>query len=154
MPATRRRRAGRSVSPLGVNISCGVSTDTVSPTRTPSFVARSLPRRMPSRLSSDARSSASMLPLSIALLMSVTCCSSSGSIPLTIDRLRIARRRDEPLAQNRRRRTDDAGKLAQLVGLRAVIVDALRVPDVDVGIAADDAVAKLVLKARSSGPAR
>ena len=89
-PPTRSRRAGRSVSPFGVNISCGVSTDTVSPTPTPSFVARSFPMRMPSRLARRhpllpvrPRRQRSMLPLCIALLTSVTCCSSTGSIPFT-----------------------------------------------------------------------
>jgi len=66
---------------------------------------------------------------------------------LDLHRLRLSRRGNEALTENRRRRADDVGDLAQLVSFGAVVGDAAGVPDVDVRIRADDAVPELLLEA-------
>ena len=54
---------------------------------------------------------------------------------------------DQRLAEDRRRRADDVRHLPQLVGLGAVVGDAAGLPDVDVRVRAEDAVAQLLLQA-------
>jgi hypothetical protein len=63
-----------------------------------------------------------------------------------LERLRLARDRDQALAENRRRRAEDVPHLAQLLRLGVIVVDAVRIPDVDVRVGAEDAIAELLLE--------
>ena len=122
MPTTQGAFAG--IMPIGDSVPCGVSTETESPTVTPSLVARSLPSTMPGR------------PLSEATAARRT---RRSAWPSEVGDLRLERgidplQRDERLppeacatpAQNRRRGADDV-RHAQLVDLGVDVHDALRV---------------------------
>ena len=74
------------------------------------------------------------LPLRIAPAISVTCCSSAGSMPLIWTAALIAAGVDQRLAENRRRGADDVRHLAQRRRLGAIVGDAAALPDVDVRI--------------------
>ena len=65
---------------------------------------------------------------------------------LDLNRQRILAGGDQALTEDLRRRADDVRHLAQLLGLRVVVGDAARVPDVDVRVGADDAIAQLLLE--------
>ncbi len=78
-PTTRRRRVLGS-RPAGVSVT-PIVNETESPVATPSFAARSLPSRIPG-VSPSGVFSASRLPLVTEPFRLVTCCSSTGSMPL------------------------------------------------------------------------
>ena len=83
MPTTSSWR-GRGIIPIGDKTElCGVSTDTVSPTNAPSDTATPEPMTTPPRSAPDGTAfKASRLPCRTARATSVTCASSSGSMPL------------------------------------------------------------------------
>ena len=114
MPATRSRRA-RGIMPIGESVPSGVRTVTESPTDTPSWAARSLPRRShPARRSRTAARSDSGAAAHRAA-DAVTSASSAGSMPFRV--MKACRRRRSParLPEDGRRRADDVRHGPQLL---------------------------------------
>ncbi len=131
---------------FGVSVPWAVTSDTESPTATPSCAARSVPRRMPGRPFGGVGQRLEAAALERALQVG------DARLELGIDAFDLHRRllaagRQKPLAHQRRRRANDVWQLRQLRRFGAVIDNAAgRFRDVDVRVRPEDPVAQLALQ--------
>ena len=134
--------------PIGDSVPSGVVTSTESPTTTPSLRARSLPSRM--RVGLAVWQPASVVETArvrIAPPMSVTLGSSAGSMPLSVMNAALAGCGDQRLAENRRRGAQRRPAPGASFAASALVVgDAAALPDEDVRVRAEDAIAQLLLQ--------